>query len=83
MVRGNLDVGRGDLDVVQVLEPQRIVSVEAGKDGAEEEPEIAELHAERCGLGMGERQVDVDALQPVQAELVEVKADRVQRVGTV
>ena len=72
-IRGGMDVLGSDLDLVWVLEPEHVPAGcptgGLGDDPAEEKTEISSPGPDARRCRMGERQVNVDAVYAVQAEL--------------
>ena len=67
-IRAGTDVVGPDIDLVQVLESEDVATAQLGNDTAEEKAKFVQTcPGSPCGR-VGERQVNVDAVDAVQAK---------------
>ena len=75
------DVTGVERDAIEVLIPQHVAVVQTvGKHSAEREPELAHTVAERLRAGIGEREVDVHAVDAVRERVVAGTLEQVEQV---
>src|SRR3712207_4128283 len=80
-IRAGTDVVGPDIDLVQVLESEDVAVAKLGDDTAEEKAKFVQAcPGSPCGR-VGERQVNVDTVDAVQAKFPEPSPNQLLQVG--
>ena len=67
-IRAGTDILGPDIDLVQILEPEYVAVAQLGYDAAEEEAKFIQACPSLLRRREGERQVDVDTVDAMQAK---------------